>query len=560
MFESSLNSFSSHPSLILHLTPTVKNPYKSQGGAKEWAVLFRTENLKWNPKAISTSSPASSALQLSRDDFLRPTSPTAGMNSSTSMMRAKNSSSGYDEGNEHLQLAEMYHVSMENDSTREAVWSLEDSFALAIGVVRDNRQFELNRGRQRQEQEMELSMKGRKSSSQLLMSTGTTGVEMLVGRHVRELEEAEKSWEETLKSLWIQQQSEFKDLLKELSSASEADISHKPDTIPITSSKQQHAAVSNTSSSPSKSPPPQSSPSPAPTTTHGKILKSAAMMKALIANRTEASTEMVKNAAKKLLILGDSFPTPFSFGQPSIMSPSSTTLNQSDQPSQSISPLPSANATLKETISLYTGQGQQRTLYRINIVCSELIPALCGGQCCGSSELAKRERTSKRLFSHSLSALVVPTFVESVTPDVDTASATALLTANSNSSVKAMITSSKWLEELSNQAQQSQDMHFGTLESQLKRELDSADGQCFPSNKGGDVIVTRHSNLLDVHVVFHLFVSNKDSKFNSFVLIQQQQQQLTLPFVMNRLLGEYKQRYINNTARIVEHSDHVSTL
>lgn len=136
----------------------------------------------------------------------------------------------------------------------------------------------------------------------------------------------------------------------------------------------------------------------------------------------------------------------------------------------------------------YTGQGQLKTLYKVEVTCANPVPDLfeASTRIVGKSDrLARRERTLQSLYSRGIVGLVLPV-------------------PNSGTSLNESLEASEWqcCRELYKAVGSTFDMHFGSISKQLENTPKAL--------TAGDVCVTRHSNMLDLHVVFHLILNRFD--------------------------------------------------
>lgn len=146
---------------------------------------------------------------------------------------------------------------------------------------------------------------------------------------------------------------------------------------------------------------------------------------------------------------------------------------------------------------LYIGPGQRKMLYRLDVVCAPLVPVLVDCTLSGAHNQEEKEHrrrrheaTLKRLYSRALSALVVPTVA--TTRQWEWQSDESQLERQVREACSA-----------------THDLHFGSLKEQISVWQSTDDDE--EKGKGealspGDVFVTKHSNLLDTHVVFHVVV------------------------------------------------------
>ena len=167
-----------------------------------------------------------------------------------------------------------------------------------------------------------------------------------------------------------------------------------------------------------------------------------------------------------------------------------------------------------DTALLFIGQGQRKILYRLDAVNAPLFPGLVDSTFGkgGGRQHSRREATMKRLYSRALSALVVPTAA----------------TANQ---WKWQSVETELERQVREACEVAHDFHFGSLKQQIQawqapsqpqapsRTASTATTTTTPAaNKPqnlspGDVFVTKHSNLLDTHVVFHMVIDKEDSLF-----------------------------------------------
>ena len=135
-----------------------------------------------------------------------------------------------------------------------------------------------------------------------------------------------------------------------------------------------------------------------------------------------------------------------------------------------------------------TGQGQLKTLYKIEATCASPIPGLCeasSGVTGSRDKLLRRERTLQALYSRDLVGLVLPV-------------------PSTGTGLSGCLEESEWgcCRAFYKAAGTTFDMHFGSVSRQLENTPKML--------RAGDVCVTRHSNMLDLHTVFHLILNRFD--------------------------------------------------
>lgn len=149
-----------------------------------------------------------------------------------------------------------------------------------------------------------------------------------------------------------------------------------------------------------------------------------------------------------------------------------------------------------DSTMLFIGPGQRKVLYRLDVVCAPLVPVLVDnalGTAIASNnkqQQRRREETMKRLYSRALSALVVPTVATE--RQWEWQSAETPLERRVREACAA-----------------THDFHFGSLRQQIAAWQDTAATTAAAAAAPlapGDVFTTKHSNLLDTHVVFHMVV------------------------------------------------------
>ena len=143
---------------------------------------------------------------------------------------------------------------------------------------------------------------------------------------------------------------------------------------------------------------------------------------------------------------------------------------------------------LNISFPFYTGQGQLKTLYKVEVTCANPVPDLfeaSTGIVGKRDRLVRRERTLQSLYSRGTVGLVLPV-------------------PSSGTSLNEALEASEWqcCRELYRAVGSTFDMHFGSISQQLENTPKTL--------TAGDVCVTRHSNMLDLHVVFHLILNRFD--------------------------------------------------
>ncbi|KAI9335967.1 hypothetical protein BDR26DRAFT_920301, partial [Obelidium mucronatum] len=166
--------------------------------------------------------------------------------------------------------------------------------------------------------------------------------------------------------------------------------------------------------------------------------------------------------------------------------PLPSTLQQQSKQSDS-----AAFDELSESYTAYFGT-QVRTMYTLRV---SVVPSLCDVVFQSTSSVereAMRAQTAAGLYSNNLSGCIV------LVRASDLEGYGLGRTAN-----RAFIRKCK----------QATEFHFDDIEIQLKKAIDACPVDEFgrPILKEGDFFVTRHSNLPQVHVLFHLIIAEEDS-------------------------------------------------
>ncbi|KAJ3031379.1 UNVERIFIED_CONTAM: hypothetical protein HDU68_004458 [Siphonaria sp. JEL0065] len=148
---------------------------------------------------------------------------------------------------------------------------------------------------------------------------------------------------------------------------------------------------------------------------------------------------------------------------------------------------------LSESFTAYFGT-QVRTMYSLRV---SVVPSLCdvvfhGGSGLDSERDALRAQTAAGLYSNNLSGCIVL--------------------------VKASLLQGYGLGRTANRAfikkcKQATEFHFDDIEIQLQKAIDACPLDEFgnPALKEGDFFITRHSNIPQIHVLFHLIISEDDT-------------------------------------------------
>eukprot|EP01105_Mastigella_eilhardi_P023342 TRINITY_DN5867_c0_g1_i1.p1 TRINITY_DN5867_c0_g1~~TRINITY_DN5867_c0_g1_i1.p1 ORF type:complete len:609 (-),score=167.90 TRINITY_DN5867_c0_g1_i1:46-1605(-) len=347
-------------------------------------------------------------------------------------------------------LSDLFNLLVANRDSMEVLIQLEDMFFGSLSALLATKKAVFTDLHQRQANEMDMAM----TAAQHQADEGDA-LRKIVTRHVREVDTAEDSWSAKEQALHTDQRQQYRQKILELL--------RKQKNL---SSVELQSTRSERSESHSVAPSP-----PLTSETPTKQLAKNFVSRTLSTPLQRAASPPSPTASPALALSSPSPSPPLGQHQP--------------QQQQSQQQQDDFQRPLMVSFTAFVGQSQLKTLYNIRLVagsCSYIIKNACAATTQPFTQSAlgdpsrRRRRTLQNLYSTALAAVVLP--------------ATESFPLH---------------KEFVAQCLASTEFHFETVTQQL-RSVAAAATPTQPLEKG-DFYVTRHSNLLDVHLAFHVIVT-----------------------------------------------------